>query len=47
MSANVALDRDDQLPNRRQLGTEWLSQIREALDRKGWMLIVDRGPPKS
>ena len=28
-------DRDDQLPNGRQLGTEWLSQIREALDRKG------------
>jgi Phosphotransferase enzyme family len=28
-------DRDDQLPNGRQLGTEWLSQIRAALDRKG------------
>jgi hypothetical protein len=28
-------DRDDQLPNRRQLGTEWLSQIRAALDRNG------------
>jgi hypothetical protein len=28
-------DSGDQLPNRRQLGTEWLSQIREALDRKG------------
>jgi len=27
-------DRDDQLPNGRQLGTEWLSQIRAALDRK-------------
>ena len=26
-------DRDDQLPNGRQLGTEWLSQIRPALDR--------------
>jgi Phosphotransferase enzyme family len=26
-------DRDDQLPNGRQLGTEWLSQIRAALDR--------------
>ena len=25
-------DRDDQLPNGRQLGTEWLSQIRAALD---------------
>ena len=28
-------DRDDQFPNGRQLGTEWLSQIRAALDRKG------------
>ena len=27
-------DRDDQLPNGRQLGTEWLSQIRAALDRR-------------
>ena len=31
-------ERDDQLPNGRQLGTEWLSQLRQlraALDRKG------------
>jgi Phosphotransferase enzyme family len=28
-------DRDDQLPNGRQLGTQWLSQIRAALDRNG------------
>jgi Ser/Thr protein kinase RdoA (MazF antagonist) len=28
-------DRDDQLPNGRQLGAEWLSQVRAALDRKG------------
>ena len=28
-------DRDDQLPNGRQLGLEWLSQIRAALDRNG------------
>ncbi len=28
-------DRGDQLPNRRKLAAEWLSQIREALDRKG------------
>jgi hypothetical protein len=28
-------DRGDQLPNGRQLATEWLSQIRVALDRKG------------
>jgi hypothetical protein len=26
-------DRGDQLPNGRQLGTEWLSQLRAALDR--------------
>lgn len=26
-------DRDDQFPNGRQLGTEWLSQIRAALHR--------------
>jgi Ser/Thr protein kinase RdoA (MazF antagonist) len=28
-------DRGDQLPNGRRLGTEWLSQIRAALDRGG------------
>jgi Phosphotransferase enzyme family len=28
-------ERGDQLPNGRQLGTEWLSQLRTALDRKG------------
>ncbi|WP_405953668.1 phosphotransferase enzyme family protein [Streptomyces phaeochromogenes] len=28
-------DRDDQLPNGRQLGAEWLSQIRAALGRNG------------
>jgi hypothetical protein len=28
-------DRGDQLPNGRRLGTEWLSQIRAALDRSG------------
>ena len=28
-------DRGDQLPNGRQLGTQWLSQIRAALDREG------------
>ncbi|MEU0966201.1 aminoglycoside phosphotransferase family protein [Streptomyces sp. NPDC005917] len=28
-------DPDDQLPNGRQLGAEWLSQIRAALDRNG------------
>jgi thiamine kinase-like enzyme len=29
-------DRDDQLPNGRQLGAEWLSQMRAALDRYRW-----------
>lgn len=33
MVATWRWDRDDQLPNGRQLGTEWLSQIRAALDR--------------
>ena len=28
-------DRDDQFPNGRQLGAEWLSQLRAALDRAG------------
>jgi hypothetical protein len=28
-------ERGDQLPNGRRLGTEWLSQLRAALDRKG------------
>jgi thiamine kinase-like enzyme len=28
-------DRADQLPNGRQLATQWLSQIRSALDRNG------------
>ncbi|MGI8681468.1 MAG: phosphotransferase enzyme family protein [Mycobacteriales bacterium] len=28
-------DRGDQLPNGRQLGTEWLSRLRAALDRNG------------
>jgi hypothetical protein len=28
-------DRDDQLPDGRRLGTEWLREIREALDRNG------------
>jgi hypothetical protein len=35
-------DRGDQLPNGRQLGTEWLSQIRAALDR--YRLDVRRWP---
>jgi hypothetical protein len=34
-------DRDDQLPNGRQLGAEWLSQMRAALDRDGRMLRDD------
>jgi thiamine kinase-like enzyme len=35
MIATWRWDRDDRLPNGRQLGTEWLSQIREALDNRG------------
>jgi hypothetical protein len=33
MIATWRWDRDDQFPNGRQLGAEWLSQIRAALDR--------------
>jgi phosphotransferase family enzyme len=40
-------DRGDQLPNGRQLGTEWLSQIRAALDRKGLDAHGDSGPSRS
>jgi hypothetical protein len=35
MIATWRWDRDDQLPNGRQLGTEWLGQIRADLDRYG------------
>ena len=35
MIATWRWDRGDQLPNGRQLGTEWISQIRAALDRQG------------
>jgi Ser/Thr protein kinase RdoA (MazF antagonist) len=35
MIATWRWDRDDQLPDGRQLGAEWLSQIRAALDHKG------------
>jgi aminoglycoside phosphotransferase (APT) family kinase protein len=34
MIATWRWDRGDQLPNGRQLGTEWLGQIRAALDRR-------------
>jgi hypothetical protein len=40
-------DRGDQLPNGRQLGTEWLSQIRVALDRNTLDPPADRRPSKS
>ncbi|MFE0515757.1 phosphotransferase enzyme family protein [Streptomyces sp. NPDC058964] len=36
MIATWRWDRGDQLPNGRQLGTEWLSQIRAALGRSGF-----------
>jgi hypothetical protein len=35
-------ERGDQLPNGRQLGTEWLSQIRAALDRNGGTVLRPR-----
>src|SRR5947209_3693894 len=35
MIATWRWDRDDQLPNGHQLGTEWLSEIRASLDRYG------------
>jgi aminoglycoside phosphotransferase (APT) family kinase protein len=35
MIATWRWDRGDQLPHGRQLGTEWLSQLRAALDRNG------------
>jgi aminoglycoside phosphotransferase (APT) family kinase protein len=35
MIATWRWDRDDQLPNGRRLGTEWLGQIRAELDREG------------
>src|SRR6266700_2511039 len=41
MIATWRWDRDDQLPNGRQLGTEWLSQMRAALDSDGRILRDD------
>ena len=38
MIATWRWERDDQLPNGRRLGTEWLSQMRAALDRDGRIL---------
>jgi hypothetical protein len=36
MIATWRWERDDQLPNGRQLGAEWLGQMRAALERDGW-----------
>jgi aminoglycoside phosphotransferase (APT) family kinase protein len=36
MVASWRWDRNDQFPNGRRMGTEYLSQIRAALDRHGW-----------
>jgi aminoglycoside phosphotransferase (APT) family kinase protein len=47
MIATWRWDRGDQLPNGRQLGSEWLSQIRAALDRKGRVPMADGGPSRS
>jgi Phosphotransferase enzyme family len=41
MIATWRWDRDDQLPDGRRLGTEWLSQMRAALDRDGRILRDD------
>ncbi len=41
MIATWRWDRDDQLPNGRRLGIEWLSQMRRALDRDGRILRDD------
>jgi hypothetical protein len=41
MIATWRWDRDDQLPNGRRLGTEWLSQMRAALERDGRILRDD------
>ena len=41
MIATWRWDRDDQLPNGRQLGTAWLSQMRAALDRDKRILRDD------
>ena len=42
MIATWRWDRDDQLPNGRRLGTEWLSQLRAAVDRDGRILRDDQ-----
>ncbi|CAL9391144.1 hypothetical protein SUDANB15_01251 [Streptomyces sp. enrichment culture] len=39
-------DRDDQLPDGRRLGAEWLSQIRAALDRNDLDPAADHGPSR-
>jgi len=41
MIATWRWDRDDQLPNGRRLGIEWLSQMRAALERDGRILRDD------
>ena len=41
MIATWRWDREDQLPNGHRLGTEWLSQMRAALDRDGRILRDD------
>jgi aminoglycoside phosphotransferase (APT) family kinase protein len=47
MIATWRWDRGDQLPNGRQLGTEWLSQIRAAPDLKRLDTPADRGSSRS
>lgn len=44
MTATWRWDRDDQLPDGRRLGAEWLGQLRAALDRDGRIPRDGRGP---
>jgi hypothetical protein len=43
MIATWRWERDDQLPNGRQLGTEWLNQLRTALDPRAFNGAGDSG----
>ena len=43
MIATWRWDRDDQLPNGRQLATEWLSQLEQRSIAREWMSVANRG----
>ncbi len=38
-------DRDDQFPNGRQLGRDWLSELRTAVDSRQWLAKIDTPRP--